>query len=132
MDAVNTWEVVAARAELRKVMTDACDITRRTRVDDEYGGQTDATVPVVQDVPCLVVPSGLGAFTDNIVAGRESNEVDVTLSVPFGTPIQQGDVVFISTIGPRRLVVTRVLDMDSLPLCLDVECDYVDSSEEDF
>lgn len=120
------WEIASARATQLDAMPDLLDIYRGAGTPDTFGGITDGSTLIEEDVPCYVATSSLGAFTDDIIASRDATTRDYMISVPVGTDVRDGDRVIVAS-SERWLVVQRALDLESWDTVQKFEASYADS-----
>lgn len=116
-DIINPDEERALRGEVEKWYNDTCNILRRTRLADAYGGETEASTVVAEGVICDISAQVQAMRPTDVLAAQIEIRQLYTVSMPAGTDVQFHDRLLVTSWTPNReMVVQSVLTPESWEL----------------
>jgi hypothetical protein len=97
---VRQGELDSIAAALETTMPDLADVYRRTGNEDRWGGGPEF-VKVIDSVKIGVDPADFFQFQTASAGGRQSDITYYSMAFPRTTPIREGDLVDVYTMGVK-------------------------------
>lgn len=113
-DIINPEEQESLRAEVEKWYDDVCDIRRRTRSSDAFGGESETDTVVATGVICDISAQVQAMRPTDVLASQIEIRQLYTVSMPAGTDVKFHDRLVITSWTPNQeMVVQSVLTPES-------------------